>query len=24
MDRVIDLTFGFGDNAFHILVELYA
>ena len=24
MDRVIDLTFGHGENCFHILVELYA
>jgi predicted ribosome quality control (RQC) complex YloA/Tae2 family protein len=24
VDRVVDLTFGRGENAFHILVELYA
>lgn len=24
VDRVIDLTFGKGENAYHILVELYA
>ena len=24
IDRVIDLTFGKGENAYHILVELYA